>query len=92
MLDWIKNRLLASGFGFLVLSSLLLPVYKLSRENTHPENICDIDFEKAKDRGGTVNRISFYADAVIRRVFFKEFFLKKSVMRSFEKFAKRHVS
>ena len=31
-----------------MLSSLLFAVYKLSRENTHPENICDIVFEKAE--------------------------------------------
>ena len=40
----------------------LFLVYKLSRENTHPENICDIAFEKAKARGGTVNRTSDYGE------------------------------
>ena len=44
-----------------MLSSLLLLVYKLSRENTQPENMCDIVFEK-------VNRTSFYAEAAVRRV------------------------
>ena len=27
------------------MSSLLFPVFKLSRKNTHPENMCDIIFE-----------------------------------------------
>ena len=35
----------------------MFPVYKLSRETAQPENICNIVFEKAKGRGGTVNRI-----------------------------------
>ena len=48
------------GHAFEILSSLLLPVYKLSRENTQPENMCDIVFGKAKGRGGTVNRASVY--------------------------------
>ena len=36
----------------------MFPVYKLSRKNTQPENLCDIVFEKAKGRDGTVNRAS----------------------------------
>ena len=36
----------------------LVPSRKLSRENTQPENMCDIVFEKTKSRGGTVNRAS----------------------------------
>ena len=35
-----------------ILSSFLFPVYKLSRENNWPKYMCDIVFEKAKDRGG----------------------------------------
>ena len=42
--------------------------YKLSRKNTHTENMCDIVFEKTKDRGGTVNRTSFYAETGVGRV------------------------
>ena len=48
------------------MSSLLLPVCKLDRANTQSENICDIVFDKAKGRGGTLNRISDYAEAVVR--------------------------
>ena len=49
-------------------SSPLFPAYKLSRKNTQPENMCDIVFEKAKGRGGTVNRMSIYGKAAVRRV------------------------
>ena len=45
------------------MGSDLLPVYKWSRENNQPENMCDIIFEKAKDRGGRVNRSIDYAEA-----------------------------
>ena len=51
--------------GFEILSLLLLQVYKLSRENTQPENMCDIVFEKTKGRGRTVNRTSAYAEAAV---------------------------
>ena len=61
MLNWVENRLE-------ILSSLLLPVYKLSRENTQPENMCNNVFEKAKRRAGKVNRTSVYAEAAARRV------------------------
>ena len=47
---------------------LLLEVYKLSQENTQPENICDIVFEKTKGHGGIVNRKSVYAEAAVQRV------------------------
>ena len=30
--------------------------------------MCDIAFEKAKDRGGTVNGVSVYAEAAVRKV------------------------
>ena len=49
----------------------MLPVYKLSRENTpeaKPENMCNNVFEKAKRRAGKVNRTSVYAEAAVRRV------------------------
>ena len=52
-----------------ILSSLLFPAYKLSRKNTQPENVCDIVFEKVKDRGGTVNRMRVYGEAAVGRVF-----------------------
>ena len=61
MLNWVENRLE-------ILSSLLLPVYKLSRENTQPENMCNNVFEKTKRRAGKVNRTSVYAEAAVRRV------------------------
>ena len=48
-----------------MVSSLLFSVYKLSRENAQPENMCDIIFEKVKGRGGTVNRSSVYAEAAV---------------------------
>ena len=53
---------------FEILSLLLFQVYKLSQENTQPENICDIVFEKTKGRGGIVNRTSVYAEAAAERV------------------------
>ena len=40
-----------------MMSSLLFPVYKLDRESTQPENMCDIVLEKAKARGGTAKRM-----------------------------------
>ena len=30
--------------------------------------MCDIAFEKAKGRGGTVNRMSVYSEAAVQRV------------------------
>ena len=36
-------------------------------ENTQQENMCDIVFEKAKSRGGTVNRTSVYAEGAVRK-------------------------
>ena len=68
MFDWVENRLLASGWGFEILSSLLLPVYKLSQENTQSENMYDTALEKAKGHGGTVNRTSVHAEQAVRRV------------------------
>ena len=62
MFEWVENRLLASSQGFERLSSLLFPVYKLSRENIQPENMREIVFEKKKGRGVTVNRTSVYAE------------------------------
>ena len=44
MFDWVVGVWL----GFETLSSLLFQVYKLSRENTQPKNMCDIVFEKNK--------------------------------------------
>ena len=61
MFEWVENRLE-------ILSSLLLPAYKLNQKNTWPENMCDIVFEKAKVRGGTVNGTSVYAEATEKRV------------------------
>ena len=49
----------------------MLQVNKFSQENTQPENICDIVFEKTKSRGGIVNRTSVYAEAAVQRVLSK---------------------
>ena len=35
-----------------IFASLLLPVYKLSPENTQPEYMCDIVFEKVQGFAG----------------------------------------
>ena len=51
-----------------ILGLLLFQVYKLSQENTQPENMCVIVFEKTKGRGGTVNRASVYAEAAVQSV------------------------
>ena len=68
-----------------ILSSLLFPVYKLSRENTQPENMCDIVFEKAKVHGGTVNRTSDYAEAAVRSGS-----IKKVLWEILQKFIRKH--
>ena len=49
------------------MSSLLFTVFKLSRENTQPENICDIIFEKTK---------GVYAEAAVQRVLLKKCYEK----------------
>ena len=59
MLDWVENRPLVKGE---ILSSLLFLVCKSSRENTRPENMCDIGFEKTQDHAGKVNRMSVNAE------------------------------
>ena len=45
------------------------PTVKLSQENTQPENMRDIVFEKAKGCGGTVHRTSVCVEAAARRTF-----------------------
>ena len=62
MFEWVEYRLLAKGLKFWGHS------YKLSRKNTQAGNMCDIVFKKGKGRGGTVNRISSYGEAAVRRV------------------------
>ena len=47
--------------------------------------MCDIVFEKAKGRAGTVNITSVYAETVFQRV------LKKVVMRNFTEFTRKHL-
>ena len=42
----------------------MFPAFKLSRENTLPENVCDIIFEKTK---------GVYAEATARRVLLKRY-------------------
>ena len=44
MFVWLENRLLAKGLKYW---AHLFPAYKLNRENTQPENMCDIVFENA---------------------------------------------
>ena len=61
------------------------PVFKLSPENTQPENMCDIVLEKAKGRGGTVNRTSVYAEEP------SEGFFRKGVLRNFAEFTRKHL-
>ena len=68
------------------MSSLLFPVYKLSRENAQPENMCGIVFEKAKGGGGKVHRTSVYAQTAVARV------QTKGVMRNFAESTKKHLS
>ena len=51
-----------------ILGLLLFQVYKLSQENTQPENMYVIVFEKTKGRGGTVNRTSVYVEAAVQSV------------------------
>ena len=64
------------------MSSLLFPAYKLNRQNTQPENVCDIIFEKAKCHESTVNRASVYVKSTVGRVPWK---------RCFEKFTRKHM-
>ena len=68
MFDWVKNRLLAKGLKYRAHLFPQIYFYKLSRENTQPENMCDIVFEKVKGRGGTVNSTSVYSEAAVQRV------------------------
>ena len=74
MLEWVENRLVVRGFKYSAHSCF--PVYKLSRENTLAENMCDIVFEKVQDRAGKVNRTSAYADAAVGRVLSKGLYEK----------------
>ena len=60
------------------MSSLLFLVYKLGQVSTQPENISNIICDKPEDRVGAVNRMSGYAEAVVRRTF-----LLKSALRDF---------
>ena len=53
---------------FETLGWLLIPVYKLNREITQPENMCEIVFEKTIGRGGTVKWTSIHAKAAVLRV------------------------
>ena len=71
------------GFWLRVLDIELtfVPNYKLSGKNTQPEKMCNIVFEKAKDRGRKVNRPSVYAEAAARRLLSK---------RCYEKFRRIH--
>ena len=64
-------------------SPVLFPVYKLDRENTQPENMCDIGFEKAQCCAGKVNRTS-----VMQKQPFEAFF-KKCFMRNFAEFTNK---
>ena len=56
----------------------MFPVYKLSRENTQLENMCDITFEKVQGCAKKVNRMSVYAEAAVQRVHWTIFYEKIS--------------
>ena len=67
------------------MSSPIFLVYKLSRENIQPENICKFVFYKAKGRGGTVNRTT-----IMQKQHLKGFY-KKSFLTNFAKFARKKL-
>ena len=52
----------------------------LSRKNTQSENMCDGVFEKVKGRCATVNRRSVHAEAAVRRVLYKRYYEKFSII------------
>ena len=56
MFDMVENRSLAKSLKYWAYS--YSKSNKLSQENTQPENICHIVFEKKKGCGGIVNRTS----------------------------------
>ena len=62
------------------MSSLKFSVYKLSRENTHPGNMCDIVFKKVKVVLG-----------VLKQKQPSKGFFKKGFMRNFPEFTKKHL-
>ena len=64
----IPKLLCFGSSGLQIFSAVLLPVYKLNRENTPPEIMRDIVFEKTKVRGRAVNRTSVHAEAASQRV------------------------
>ena len=49
-----------------ILNSLSFTFYKSGQESTQPENMCDIIFENLKCPGGTANRMSNYAEAIVQ--------------------------
>ena len=61
MFGKVRNKLQAKGL-------ILFPILKLSRENTHLENVWDVVFWKGKIRCEKVNRTSVYAEQAIWRV------------------------
>ena len=61
MFDWVENKLMAKVFEML---SSLVCCLQVNQKNTHPENMC----EKAKCRGGTINRTSVYAQVAAQTV------------------------
>ena len=61
MFGRVRNKLQAKGL-------ILFPILKLSRENTHLENVWDVVFWKGKIRFEKVNRTSVYAEQAIWRV------------------------
>ena len=62
MFNWVENELMAKAFE--MLSSLVCCLQVKPKKNTHPENMC----EKAKCRGGTINRTSVYAQVAAQTV------------------------
>ena len=68
------------------MSSLLFPTYKLSRKNnTQPEKMFYIVFEKAKCRGRKVNKANVYEKQPSAGIF------KKGVMINFTEFTRKHL-
>ena len=66
ILAWVEHRLPAKKIK--ILSSLLLPSYKLSQGNTQPGNMCNIVSDKVQGGVGKLNRTSADAKAAVRRV------------------------
>ena len=72
------------------MSLLLFPVYKLSREITQPENICDIFFKKTKGGGGWDSEQNEWLSRSSRPNGSMALWFW-GVMRNFLKFTRKHL-